>query len=78
MQNLVTGLLADQPPETRDTDKLRADLDELIASLRREQEKLERRLSVAAHGAKKRRLKTAVQVSQLQIKKALALRTNLR
>lgn len=78
MQNLAAGLLADQPRKTDDTDKRRADLDDIITSLRREQARLEQRFSVAAHGPRKRRLKTAIQVSRLKLKKALALHASLK
>ena len=77
MHKLLTSLLAPFAPKTREQHASSDELDEIISRLGRHQEKLERRLSTEPHGAGKRRLKIALQIAQLQRKKALALRTNL-
>jgi hypothetical protein len=77
MRNLGAGLLTQLSPKAREQAALREALDEIIDRLERQRVELQQRLSMEAEGAKKRRLKTSAEVAKLQLKKAVALRSNL-
>lgn len=77
MQNLLTGLLTKLSPKAPEQCSSYEVLDEIVTRLERQQVELEQHLSREAHAGEKRRLKIALEVAQLQLKKALTLRSNL-
>ena len=77
MHSLVASLLAQLSAKPREQDALYDELDEMIGRLQQQQEKLARRLPSEAQGAKKRRLKIALDVVRLQLNKAIRLRAGL-
>lgn len=78
MQKLVAGLFAQLSHPDADREASREQLDAIIDQLQRQQIDLEQRLSTQSEGPQRRRLKIALEVAQLQQRKALSLRANLR
>ena len=76
MPNLIASLFAQLAPMAHQQHKARDELDEIIDRLRQQQIELEERLSAMSDGVQKRRVKIALEVAQLQHRKAVALRTD--
>ena len=75
MQRLVASMLAQLAPEKHQTRANPKDLEEIIESLQRREDRLRERLSREETPTQRRHLITELEVAKLQHKKALSLRS---
>jgi len=77
MQKLVAGLLAPFDVISPHGHAHSREIDKILNALKKKQDQLEQRLAHETRSASQRRLKIDLEVTRLQYKKAMAMRSDL-